>query len=198
MTAGRTNVYALSQHWGTPRKYVEAVKKFFGGAIDLDPCSNEYSIVKATTEYELPTDGLANSWNFPRIFVNPPYGSDRERGTRIKHWLYKCAEAHRKYGSEVLALIPVATNTGHWKSYVFGRASAVAFLYDTRLKFLVEGADKGKGAPMSCCMVYWGNRFEKFWNAFNRYGAVVDIRHLLNTRIGALDELEQPPLIDDF
>ena len=45
MTAGR-KVNTKSHHWGTPQKYVRAVKKVFGGEIQLDPCSNQYSIVK--------------------------------------------------------------------------------------------------------------------------------------------------------
>ncbi len=48
MSAGRT-VNSQSQTWGTPIKYVKAIKEFFGGKIDLDPCSNEYSIVNAET-----------------------------------------------------------------------------------------------------------------------------------------------------
>ena len=81
MSAGRT-VNAQNQSWGTPKKYVDAVKRFFGGNISLDPCSNEFSIVNAIVEYRLPNkDGLKESWNFPTIYVNPPYGSDRERGS---------------------------------------------------------------------------------------------------------------------
>ena len=115
MSAGRT-VNSQSQHWGTPSKYVKAVKDFFGGTIELDPCSNEFSIVKAKVEYRLPeNNGLIGSWDFRTIFVNPPYGSDRERKTTIKNWLMRCTEAHSKHGSEVLALIPVAANTAHWK-----------------------------------------------------------------------------------
>ena len=45
MSAGRS-INTQSQSWGTPHKYVEAVKKVFGGQIDLDPCSNEYTVVK--------------------------------------------------------------------------------------------------------------------------------------------------------
>lgn len=189
----------LSQEWGTPLKYVDAVKDFFDGDIDLDPCSNEFSIVDALTEYRLPEcDGLRESWNFKRIYVNPPYGADRQRGTRIKHWLYRCAEAHRKHKSEVLALVPVATNTGHWKNYVFGRATTVSFLYDTRLRFLVDGKDKGKGAPMSCSMIYWGKNYDKFYEVFVQFGAVVDLRPLIGRRIGEYDELAQPVLLDQF
>jgi len=49
MTAGRT-LNTLSQDWGTPQKYVNAVREFFGGHIALDPCSNEHSIVQAQTD----------------------------------------------------------------------------------------------------------------------------------------------------
>ena len=183
MSAGRT-VNAQNQSWGTPKKYVDAVKRFFGGNISLDPCSNEFSIVNAIVEYRLPNkDGLKESWNFPTIYVNPPYGSDRERGTTIKNWLSKCALSHKKYHSEVIALVPVATNTGHWKQSVFGEATAICFLYDTRLKFLENGLDIGKGAPMSCAMIYWGNNYNDFYDEFIKYGAVVDITNLQNESI---------------
>ena len=178
MSAGRT-VNSQSQTWGTPMKYVKAVKECFNGNIALDPCSNEYSIVEAQTEFKLPEkDGLKQKWNYPTIYVNPPYGADRERGTTIKNWLAKCALAHKDFNSEVLALVPVATNTGHWKQSVFGEARAVCFLYDTRLKFLENGLDVGKGAPMACAMIYWGENYTKFYNTFIEYGAVVDISHL--------------------
>ena len=184
MSAGRT-VNTQSQSWGTPLKYVKAVKSFFGGSISLDPCSNEYSIVDAETEYLLPkNDGLKEDWNFPTIYINPPYGSDRERKTTIKNWLAKCALTHSKYKSEILALIPVATNTSHWKQSIFGEATAICFLYDTRLKFLENGLDIGKGAPMSCCMVYWGNDYEKFYNLFIEHGAVINISNLKGEEIG--------------
>jgi DNA N-6-adenine-methyltransferase (Dam) len=177
MTAGRNNAVSFSHHWCTPPKYVCAIRKFFGGTIHLDPCSNDFSIVKAKIEYKLPEiDGLQADWNHPTIYVNPPYGADRERGTTIRDWLRKCAEAHARFGSEILALVPVATNTRHWKLYVWDSATGVAFLYDTRLRFLVNGRDGGKGAPMSCAMVYWGRDYERFAKTFLKFGAVVDVR----------------------
>ncbi len=184
MSAGRT-VNSQNQSWGTPAKYVRAVKLFFEGKISLDPCSNEYSIVKAETEFRLPNrDGLIEKWDYPTIYVNPPYGADRERGTTIKNWLAKCAIAHQRYNSEILALVPVATNTGHWKQSVFGRARGICFLYDTRLKFLENGLDVGKGAPMSCAIVYWGLKYERFFEIFIDFGAVVDISHIQGEEIG--------------
>ena len=185
MTAGRTNSNAISQNWCTPPKYVTAIREFFGGQVDLDPCSNENSIVDAEVEYSLPdVNGLTASWAFQTVFVNPPYGRDKHRGTSIRDWLRKCYEAHTCHGAEVLALVPVATNTRHWKHYVFGGATAVAFLYDTRLQFLVDGKEGGKGAPMSCAMVYWGTDYLRFETVFLRFGAVVDLGHLHSRQVG--------------
>lgn len=184
MTAGRS-IVSISQTWCTPPKYVRAVREVFGGTIALDPCSNPHSVVNAEIEYRLPEhDGLRSSWDFRTIYVNPPYGADRQRGTTIKDWLRRCALAREGHRAEVLALIPVATNTKHWKDYVWGVADAVAFLYDTRLRFLVDGKDEGKGAPMSCAMVYWGEHVSRFEEVFSPYGAAVDLRGLQGRIIG--------------
>jgi hypothetical protein len=198
MSAGR-KINTHSQDWGTPEKYVQAVKECFGGEIDLDPCSNQYSIVGAKVEYRLPkNDGLKDSWHFQHIYVNPPYGLDRKRGTGIKNWLYRCAQAHKNFRSEVLALVPVATNTGHWKKYVFGRASAVCFLYDTRLKFLVNGENGGKGAPMSCAMIYWGKDPDRFRSVFEKFGAVVSLENLRTHGVPANLTVPQLELVSEF
>jgi DNA N-6-adenine-methyltransferase (Dam) len=184
MTAGR-KIATEDKDWGTPPTYVNAVRECFGGTIHLDPCSNAFSVVNALHEYRLPeVDGLRASWNHPTIYVNPPYGLDRKRGTGIAAWLHRCNDAHGKYGSEVIALVPVATNTGHWKKYVWGHADAVAFLYDTRLKFLVRGKLHGKGAPMSCAAIYWGVHPKRFVTVFERFGAALDLRALKGRQLG--------------
>jgi len=184
MTAGR-KVISTKKDWGTPQKYVDAVKEVFGGVIYLDPCSSSFSIVKAKVEYKLPdSDGLFESWDFPTIYVNPPYGNDKERGTKIINWIRKCEDANRVYQSEVIALVPVATNTRHWKEYIYGKATAICFLYDTRLKFLVDGKDEGTGAPMSCAMIYWGCNFQCFFEVFIKFGAVINIENLHGVQMG--------------
>lgn len=191
MSAGR-KIVSISQSWCTPPKYVRAVCDVFGGTIALDPCSNRHSVVKAEVEYRLPKhDGLRSSWDYPTIYVNPPYGADRNRGTTIKDWLRRCARAREEHRSEVLALVPVATNTKHWKEYVWGVADALCFLYDTRLRFLVEGKDAGKGAPMSCAMIYWGKHVSRFDKILSPHGAVVDLRGLHGKTIGMTRDEER-------
>ena len=97
----------------------------------------------------------------------------------------------------MLALVPVATNTGHWKHYVFGKATAICFLYDTRLKFLVNGQNGGKGAPMSCAMIYWGREFDRFSSVFTKFGAVVDLRNLKGKKLGEYSDNGQLDLITE-
>ena len=179
MTAGR-KVITSKKDWGTPKIYVDAVRTVFKGQICLDPCSDNHSIVNADTEFMLPEhDGLIESWeNYPKIYVNPPYGIDKTRGTRISDWLHKCAKTNAESKAEVQALIPVAPNTSHWKHYVFGMAESICFLYDTRLKFRLNGKDEGKGAPMACAMIYYGNDAERFTKIFEKYGAVISLNHL--------------------
>jgi hypothetical protein len=175
MSAGR-NINSISQDWNTPIVYVEAIDEFFNNKLDLDPCSNEQSLVKSQTKYMLPkNDGLAESWNYKNIYVNPPYGRNKINKTGIKDWIKKCYNSFNNYDSEVIALIPVASNTSHWKSFIWNKATAICFLFDVRLKFSINGSTDNKGAPMACCIVYWGINFEYFNKIFSKFGAVVKL-----------------------
>ena len=173
MSAGRKHI-SEKKDWNTPPKYTEAVREFFG-EIDLDPCSNILSIVGAKTEFILPTDGLLEEWDFKKIYMNPPYGRDKERKTSIKKWIIKAENANKNFGSEIIALIPVATSSSHFKEMIFKSANSICFLEDTRLKFMIDGELSKKGAPMSCCIVYWGNQSERFDNIFSEYGKCFEV-----------------------
>jgi hypothetical protein len=56
MSAGR-NIISKNKSWNTPPKYIKLIEEFLG-KIELDPCSNEFSMVNANIKYILPTDGL--------------------------------------------------------------------------------------------------------------------------------------------
>lgn len=172
MSAGR-NTISKKKDWNTPPKYVELIYKFFG-EIELDPCSNEHSIIKSKIKYTLPINGLNQNWNYKTVYVNPPYGRDSERQTSIYDWIKKGYESYND-GNEVLFLIPVATNTKHFKDIIFKYACAICFLEDTRLKFWNEGKEDKKGAPMSCCIVYFGDHYNKFENVFKEAGKCFNI-----------------------
>lgn len=172
MSAGRKNT-SDKKDWNTPPKYINLIKDFFG-KIELDPCSNVNSFVDAETKYILPTNGLNESWNFKTVFVNPPYGRNPDDKTSLYNWILKGVES-AKLGNEILYLIPVATNTKHFKTLIFKNATSICFLEDTRLKFWNNGNEDKKGAPMACCLVYFGNNHDKFLNVFNKCGKIFKI-----------------------
>ena len=144
MTAGREPI-SETKDWCTPPEYVDAVRRVFATGIGLDPCSNAHSIVGADVEIFPPADGLAVLWDASTVYVNPPYG---------------------------LALVPVATNTRHWRDHVF-TATGICFLKVPRLKFTLGGLIRGKGAPMACAVVYWGGDFDHFQDVFRELGVVL-------------------------
>lgn len=167
MSAGRTNA-SENKTWNTPPKIIAAVTSFFG-IINLDPCSNNDSFVPAKTKITLPQDGLQEEWR-GNVFINPPYGRDKERKTSLKHWTRKTADSFAANKAEVIMLIPVATNTAHFKEIIFKEFSALCFLSDTRLKFWIGGKEDPKGAPMACCLCYIGTRKEEFVAHFSGMG----------------------------
>ena len=172
MTAGRSNKQNKLS-WNTPSKYADLIHRFFNYKLDLDPCSNVDSIIDAKTKFTLPLDGLLQNWSNNTIYINPPYGRDYERKTSIKNWIRKAYEAHIKYSSEILMLIPVATNTSHWKEYIFKKAY-ICFLHDTRLVFRINKNENNKGSPMACAMIYYGKHKNKFVRTFGDFGFVVE------------------------
>ena len=60
-----------------------------------------------------------------------------------------------------------------------------------------NGKSGGKGAPMACAAIYWGNNYAKFYEVFINHGAVVDIRPLIGERIGAQRRSRQLRLIKE-
>lgn len=85
-----------SVHWNTPNRILTPVRDFFNGVIDLDPASNDTSIVGAVNEFSLPeTDGLLTPWDVvgpgTRAYINPPFGKcyvrdDNEVVFAAKEW----------------------------------------------------------------------------------------------------------------
>lgn len=166
MTAGRVNT-KNKDDWNTPTKIVIALYQFWD-IIELDPCSNQNSIVNATTNVILPDNGLNYDFaQYKSIYINPPYGKG------ISRWILKASESN--IANEIILLIPVATNTSYWKSYIFNQAMGICFLFDSRLKFRSNDNENNKGCPMACCLVYYGKDYERFELTFNQLGNVVKL-----------------------
>ena len=79
---------AGSVAWCTPERILSVVVRTFQSRIDLDPCSNENSLVNARTSFRLPdVDGLKSDWsNYDNVFVNPPFGTSYlEKATKVAY-----------------------------------------------------------------------------------------------------------------
>jgi len=53
-------------------------------------------------------------------------------------------------------------------------------------------------ADMSCAMIYWGKNYDRFFEIFTRYGAVLDLRPLYGKQIGEYDRIVEPVLLSGF
>lgn len=120
----------------TPPYVLEPVRLALGG-IALDPCTEPDNPCDAETFYTVVDDGLAQSWAFSSIFVNPPYGKAREP------WTERCMTA-AEAGSKVVLLIPSHTDTRIFQR-AFASAGRAVFLQG-RVKFGVLRANRRQQA----------------------------------------------------
>ena len=122
-----------NDEWLTPPEILNAL-----GPFDLDPCSPiERPWPTAARHFTALDRGLSREW-FGSVWCNPPYG--REAGK----WLARCAEH-----GDAVALVFARTETRDWAEHVWGKATAVLFLFG-RLHFhYVDGtrAKANSGAP---------------------------------------------------
>lgn len=136
-------------------------------SIDLDPCSNQDSIVNARMELMPPANGLAAMWWLygATAYVNPPYGRKK---TGL--WISKCADAARA-GMTLIALVPSRTDTIWWHDLVRPTAQSICY-WKGRIHFI--GAKDC--APFPSALIYWGFEPHRFRAAFHRYGAIETLR----------------------
>lgn len=118
--------------WLTPQWLIEEVRVAFGGAIDLDPCSEPDNPTRAKRFWTSAHSALKRRWPAVRIYCNPPYSP-------LSPWVDKCVEAAEE-GARVYVLLPVRTDAQYHQK-LFRAATDVLFLRG-RVKF--ERADGGE------------------------------------------------------
>ena len=156
------------EHWNTDPDFLELVRTV--APIDLDPCSNQWSLVGARHSFTAEQDGLSVMWSVYNrdglVFVNPPYGR------KLPKWSKKfCEEA--VFGCQILTLTPSRTDTQYFHND-FLTADALCF-WKGRLKFWREGKPyKGKDATSTFppLVSYWGKHKERFAEVFAPKGKI--------------------------
>lgn len=150
---------SLTPEWYTPSEVIERVVAVLG-AIDLDPCSNEYGgpRIPAAHHFTAADDGLSQPWR-GRVYMNPPYGKE------IGAWVDKLAEEFEYQNvSEAIALVPVRTDTAWWAHLP---APMVCFVTG-RLTF----SDHPTPAPFPSAVCYLGPNQRRFAEEFITLGLI--------------------------
>ena len=93
--------------WETPPDLFAALDATFN--FTLDPCA-EANTAKCTKFFTKEDDGLNQSWQGERVFMNPPYGRE------IIKWIKK-AYYEAKKGSLIVCLLPARTDTKWFHEY---------------------------------------------------------------------------------
>jgi phage N-6-adenine-methyltransferase len=133
--------------WETPPEVFDPLNTEFG-PFTLDPCCYPHT-AKAPVFYTKSEDGIAQSWAGHRVWLNPPY-------TKIQRWLWKSHVQSQRHNALVVALIPNATDTGWWHSYVEGFAE-IRFLKG-RVNFFLNGRPAGPHRFGSVVAIYRPSR----------------------------------------
>lgn len=152
----------------SPPEIVDPVRLIFGGTIDLDPCSNPFSIVGAEREVMLPEweaaagelmlpsrlarvtfgDGLvARPWK-GNVYFNPVYAHEV-----LVPFMATAAAAAATGEAHCIMLSIVKTSLMGWQEHA-PKAAAACFLKG-RVSYLVPGEDKRVNAPFHSCLMLW-------------------------------------------
>ena len=138
MTLNRGMMSSNSDEWTTPIELFDELHNRF--IFDLDAAATDENHL-LDRYYTKETDGLRQSWEWRRVFCNPPY-------SKINLWAAKfCMEAGR--ARLIVALIPARTDT-RWFQSIMESADKIVFLRG-RLKF----SNSKNSAPFPSALAIW-------------------------------------------
>lgn len=157
-----------NNEWGTPRKYVDAVRTVLG-TIDVDPATHEaaQARIQATTAYTRDDDGLSKPWR-GTVFLNPPYSN-----TLIRRFTNKLVEEFEA-GNVTSAIFLVNNETdAAWFQFAAQHATCICFPKG-RVQFLRSDGSPSKSGPLQGqAILYFGRDAAKFIEVFGEFGVIV-------------------------
>ena len=118
--------------WETPEWLYARLNLEF--QFTLDPCC-EVGTQKCGGYFTPEEDGIYQSWDEERVFMNPPY-------SEIPTWLKKATlEVKHNHCELVVALLPAWTDRIWFHKYIYPDKAEVRFLQG-RVKFLLYGREQ--------------------------------------------------------
>lgn len=166
------NFSSAEIEWYTPEEFVRAARKVLGG-IDLDPasCPIANETVQAAQIFTIKENALTQPWH-GRVFMNPPYGVDKETKSSVAGMF--CQKAIDEYivGNVEAAIILV--NSAHaqrWQAPLYDYP--VCFV-DHRISFVSSDGVVNKAPTFMNIFVYLGDDKQKFSEVFSEFGYVME------------------------
>lgn len=114
---------SATDDWATPQEFFDELDAEFD--FTLDVCASD-SNAKCGLYFTRDDDGLSQTWDAERCWMNPPYGRE------IKAWMRK-AYGSSLEGALVVCLVPARTDTAWWHDYAT-KATEIRFVRG-RLRF---------------------------------------------------------------
>jgi len=144
--------------WNTPAEIVDKVVEYFGGPVELDPCSDSADnpnvpCLRCFTEEQ---DGLSFQWNANSVFMNHPYSDS-------KSWIpYARQQFDEGNVQELIMLIKLDISTRWYRSI----ADRPWIAINRRLRF----GDASGAAPFQSALFYLGPDPGRFFQVFGDLG----------------------------
>lgn len=123
MTRLAVHFSSATDDWATPQEFFDELDAEFD--FTLDVCASD-SNAKCGRYFTRDDDGLSQTWDAERCWMNPPYGRE------IKEWMRK-AYGSSLEGALVVCLVPARTDTAWWHDYA-AKATEIRFVRG-RLRF---------------------------------------------------------------
>ena len=122
-----------NQEWETPHNFFEKLNKIL--SFTVDACANDKN-AKLERYWSPETDGLAQSWEGERVWMNPPY---QNKSPKQIDWVRKAYTEVKDNGCQLAAcLLPARTDTKLFHNYVM-KSTAIYFVCG-RLRFVDAAA----------------------------------------------------------
>ena len=154
-----------SDVWGTPDFILELVRQLYGGAIDLDVCTQKDNPTGAIKFYTAKDDGLTQKWS-GNIWLNPPY-------SKPQPWLEKLVDEYQTGNvTQAVILVKAGVFQNKGTAPLIRTASAKLHWYG-RLNFkpLRAGKSDRKSPDFDVAMAYWGSQSDYFSTLFGEFSA---------------------------
>ena len=158
LAALTANTGTRKDTWNTPKEIVDKVVEYFGGPVDLDPCSDNSVVpnipcIRCFTEED---DGLSHPWKAGSVFMNHPYSDSRS-------WIpYARRQFDEGNATEIIMLIKLDIST-RWYQHIADRPWIAV---NRRLRF----GDASGAAPFQSALFYLGPDPGRFFEVFGSFG----------------------------